>query len=86
MYLRFRVVRELSSSDWDVPSEVREALGLVLTQPLGGKEMGLYAVLLECVYTITALPPPHTLMTAVLKVVLGCVLLLLLFLQYITIF
>ncbi|KAK4290304.1 hypothetical protein Pmani_036785 [Petrolisthes manimaculis] len=66
-----RVVRDLSSSDWDVPSELREALGLVLTQPLGGKEMGLYAVLLECIYTITALPPPHTHMTPVLKVVLG---------------
>ena len=48
-----------------------EAVRQVLGQPWGGKEMALYAVLLECVFTVTALPHQDDLTISVLRVVLG---------------
>ncbi|XP_045622374.1 AP-4 complex subunit epsilon-1 [Procambarus clarkii] len=66
-----RVLRCLSSKDWQVPSDVTQAIELVLSQPWGGREISLYAVLLECVFTVTALPHNDTLISRILKVVLG---------------
>lgn len=68
----FRVLQQLSSKEWQVPEEVMQALGEVLSQPWGGKEMALYAVLLESVFTATALPYRGEQLTiSVLRVVLG---------------
>lgn len=66
-----RVLQQLSSKEWQVPEEVLEAVRQVLGQPWGGKEMALYAVLLECVFTVTALPHYDDLTISVLRVVLG---------------
>ncbi|XP_045121337.1 AP-4 complex subunit epsilon-1-like isoform X1 [Portunus trituberculatus] len=66
-----RVLQQLSSKEWQVPEEVVEAVQQVLGQPWGGKEMALYAVLLECVFTVTALPHHDELTLSVLRVVLG---------------
>lgn len=66
-----RVLQLLSGREWQPPNEVIEALHLVLGQPWGGKEIALYSVLLECVFTITTMPYHDTLVTATLKVVLG---------------
>ena len=54
-----------------MPEEVVEAVQQVLGQPWGGKEVALYAVLLECVFTVTALPHHDELTLSVLRVVLG---------------
>lgn len=66
-----RVLHCLSGKDWQIPNDVTEALELVLSQPWGGKEIALYAVLLECVFTVTALPHHESLASNILKVVLG---------------
>lgn len=67
-----RVLQQLSSKEWQVPEEVMEAVNEVLSQPWGGKEMALYAVLLESVFTATALPYRGEQLTiSILKVVLG---------------
>ncbi|KAG0720987.1 AP-4 complex subunit epsilon-1 [Chionoecetes opilio] len=66
-----RVLQQISSREWQVPEEVLEAVRQVLGQPWGGKEMALYAVLLECVFTVTALPHHDDLTISVLRVVLG---------------
>ncbi|XP_047475697.1 AP-4 complex subunit epsilon-1-like [Penaeus chinensis] len=66
-----RVLQLLSDREWQPPKEVIEALDLVLGQPWGGKEVALYSVLLECVFTITTMPYHDALVTSALKVVLG---------------
>ncbi|XP_064080769.1 AP-4 complex subunit epsilon-1-like [Macrobrachium nipponense] len=66
-----RVIQQISSKDWQVPASVIEAVESVVGQPWGGKEVALYSVLLECVFTITALPHHDGLITSALKVVLG---------------
>lgn len=68
----YRVLQQLSSKEWQVPEEVMVAVNEVLSQPWGGKEMALYAVLLESVFTATALPYRDEQLTiSILKVVLG---------------
>ncbi|KAG7154462.1 AP-4 complex subunit epsilon-1-like isoform X2 [Homarus americanus] len=66
-----KVLQSLSSKDWRIPNEVIVAVELVLSQPWGGKEIALYAVLLECVFTVTALPHNDNLLSNILQVVLG---------------
>ncbi|CAL4114704.1 unnamed protein product [Meganyctiphanes norvegica] len=66
-----RVIRTISSRTWEVPSEVISAVESVVSQPWGGKEISLYAVLLECCLTITALPHNDQLISNTLKLVLG---------------
>ncbi|XP_069948122.1 AP-4 complex subunit epsilon-1 [Cherax quadricarinatus] len=66
-----RVIQCLSTKDWQIPNDVIEAIELVLSQPWGGKSVCLYAVLLECVFTVTSLPHKDNLISSILKVVLG---------------
>lgn len=66
-----KVIRSISSQTWEVPSEVISAVESVVSQPWGGKEIALYAVLLECCITITALPHNDQLISYTLKLLLG---------------
>ncbi|KAK7006781.1 hypothetical protein SK128_007583 [Halocaridina rubra] len=66
-----RVLQQLSDKDWQVPEVVTDALKSVVEQPWGGKELALYSVLLECIFTITTLPHHDKLTSSALKVVLG---------------
>lgn len=66
-----KVIQSISSQTWEVPNEVISAVESVVSQPWGGKEIALYAVLLECCLTITALPHNDQLISYTLKLLLG---------------